>query len=364
MSTILLVKKKTGVAVDMKIKKRVPLRTPRYHRLTLEHRIIIRALMEEKICPAQIARRIGCSRSTISREIRRNISEKGYRPKNAQGKADARVMAKAAARRKMTESIWTDAASKISAGWTFEQISGRAKRDEKPTVSRETFYKEYYRRQALVRRGESDEALPPLPRRQKMRRTRDRNAGRYRDAGRGRIPGRVDIDQRPKTVEHRARVGNWEGDLINGLKGTGNLVTVTERMTRFTLVSYAATKETDGVMAAIIGMMAGLPKDMLGSLTFDNGKEFAAFPLLERTLGVKVYFAKPYHSWERGTNENRNGVVRRVLPKGVSFSGVTDEEMRRVDYMLNDRPMKCLGWRTPREAFTSLLKRHLQKSRA
>ncbi len=176
---------------------------------------------------------------------------------------------------------------------------------------------------------------------------------------RGKIQDRVDIDERPKTVENRARVGHWEGDLINGLCGTGNLVTLAERMTRFTLVAYAATKESPCVMSAIIGMLASLPKGMLKTCTFDNGKECALFRQLEQALGIKVYFAKPYHSWERGANENRNGIVRKVLPKGSSFDAILDEELRRIDYMLNDRPMRCLDWRTPREAFSSLLRRYI-----
>src|SRR5574344_2254134 len=155
------------------------------------------------------------------------------------------------------------------------------------------------------------------------------------------------------------RAGHWEGDLINGLRGTGNLVTVVERMSRFTLVGYSATKETDAVMAVFKALLRDLPREMVQSLTLDNGKEYAKCKVLVRDCGLDVYFAKPYHSWERGTNENRNGIVRRVLPKGSPFDAILDEEMRRIDYMLNDRPMKCLDWRTPREAFMSLLNRHL-----
>ena len=252
------------------------------------------------------------------------------------------------------------AKDRLAKGWTFEQIHGRCKRDGIAMVCAETLYKEYYRRQKLVMAGKSDEVLPPLLRRQKKRRTRDRNANKYRNAGRGKITGRVDIDERPKTVENRASVGNWEGDLINGLKGTGNLVTLAERMTRFVFFAYAATKEADAVASAVIGLLASLPKGFLKSLTFDNGKEFAKFEQIKQALGIEVYFAKPYHSWERGTNENRNGVVRKVLPKGRSFDDITEEEMRRIDYMLNDRPLRCLNWRTPREAFAELLRRHMR----
>ena len=302
---------------------------------------------------------VGCSPATIGRELKRNLSKKGYRHKKAQGKADHRAAVKAAKRRRFTEGMWELAKDRLAKGWTFEQIYGRCRRDGVPMVCAETLYKEYDRRQKLVLAGKSDEALPPLPKRQKKRKTRDRSAKKYRDAGRGKIKDRVDIDERPKTVENRARVGHWEGDLINGHGGTGNLVTLAERMTRFTLVAYAATKESPCVMSAIIGMLASIPKDMLKTCTFDNRKEFALFKQLEQALGVKVYFAKPYHSWERGTNENRNGIVRKVLPKGSRFDAILDEELRRIDYMLNDRPMKCLNWRTPRESFSALLRRYL-----
>jgi len=206
--------------MDTKTKKRIPLGTPRYHRLTSENRITIRALGKEGFSKSAIARHVGCDRSTVGRELERNERKKGYRPKKAQGMADARVRTKAAGRRKLTEPMWKTAMEKLGLGWTFEQISGRAKRDGEPTVCKETFYKEYYRRQKLVRNGESDEMPPPLPRRQKKRRTRDRDARKYRNAGRGRIKDRVDIDERPKAVENRARVGHWVADTPRGLYGT------------------------------------------------------------------------------------------------------------------------------------------------
>ena len=148
-------------------------------------------------------------------------------------------------------------------------------------------------------------------------------------------------------------------DPFVGTDGTGNLVTLAERMTRFVLFAYVATKEADAVAGAVIGLLASLPKGFLKTLTFDNGKEFAKFAQVMQALGTGVYFAKPCHSWERGTNENRNGVVRKVLPKGRSFGDVTGEEMRRIDCLLNDRPLRCLNWRTPREAFAELLRRHV-----
>lgn len=348
--------------MPIKRQRKAPPGVPKYHRLTADNRTTIRALRKEGFSCAHIAHRIGCNKATVSRELSRNKSKKGYRPKKAQAKADWRMRVKAQARRKMTSEMWEFIKEKMFDGWTPEQISGRCKRDGVPMVSKESIYKEYYRRQKLVMAGKSDEELPLLMMRRKRRKTRDRNAKKYRNAGRGKIPGRVGIEERPKSVESRARVGNGECDLINGLFGTGNLVTFVERMTRFTLIAYTASKEADAVAGAIIGMLASLPKGLLKTLTFDNGKEFAKFAQIEQALGVKVYFANPYHSWERGTNENRNGVVRKVLPKGRAFDNITEEEMLRIDQMLNDRPLKCLNWRTPREAFTRLLQQYILKS--
>ena len=285
-----------------KERRKTPPGAPAYHRLTEEERIIIETLRKEGCSNRHIAERIGCSPATIGRELKRNLSEKGYRHKKAQSKANHRAAEKAAKRRKFTEEMWHLAMDRLAKGWTFEQIYGRCRRDGVTMVCAETLYKEYYKRQKLVLAGKSQEILPPLPKRKKKRKTRDRNAKKYRDAGRGKIKDRVDIDERPKTVENRARVGHLEGDLINGLKGTGNFVTLAERMTRFTFIDYAATKEADVVASVVIGLLASLPNGFLKTLTFDNGKEFALFKSIEQALGIKVYFAKPYHSWERGTN--------------------------------------------------------------
>ena len=184
-----------------KERRKAPPGAPKYHRLTDEKRIIIEALRKEGCSKKHIAERVGCHPTTVWRELKRNVSKKGYRHKKAQGKANHRVAVKAAKRRRFTSEMWALAKDRLAKGWTFEQI--------------------------------------------------------------------------------------------------------------------------------------------------------------KQALGIEVYFAKPYHSWERGTNENRNGVVRKVLPKGRSFDDITEEEMRRIDYMLNDRPLRCLNWRTPREAFAGLILRHM-----
>lgn len=319
---------------------------PKYHRLTAEKRSIIWALKREGKSPARIARTLGVARSTVTRELDRNTSRNGYRWQHAQALADGRARAKVRKRRKFTEEMWAWAMARLALGWSFPAIAGRARLEGVPMVCAETLYREYYRRQ------KAGEALPPLPR---ARRKRRRRGKRYAGAGPGRIPGRVDISERPRAAETRKEAGHAEGDLVNGAPGTGHLVTVVERTTRFTWVVRVSRKEDSEVARAIAGVLAPLPKGFLKTLTFDNGKEFAGFRLVEKALGVKAYFAKPYHAWERGTNENRNGVVRKVLPKGTSFEGLSGETMRRIDGLLNDRPLRCLGWRTPREALAEAI---------
>ena len=344
-----------------KTRRKTPPGEPAYHRLTDEKRIQMETLVKMGVPKAKIARIIGVHPSTVSRDLKRNKSKKGYRHKKATAKANRRLREKASKRRKFTETMWEQAKAKLLEGWSFEMFCGRMRREGKEVVSAEALYREYYRRQELVAAGKSDEKLPPLP---KSHRKRHKRGKSYKTAGRGRIPDRVDIDQRPKTVESRSRIGHYEGDLINGLLGTGNLVTIAERMTRFTFFGHVASKETEAVMDVAKDLLINIPPELLKTLTFDNGKEFAKFHVLEEALGLKVYFAKPYHSWERGTNENRNGIVRKVLPKGTPFDNLTRDQMERIDHMLNDRPMKCLNWRTPREAFERLVKKALESTAA
>jgi IS30 family transposase len=163
------------------------------------------------------------------------------------------------------------------------------------------------------------------------------------------------IDTRPAEVETRKTVGHWEGDLINGALETGNLVTLVERTTRYTLIGRTDSKEAAEVTRKICELFGCLPQGVRRSLTLDNGKEFAWHEEVARVTRMDIFFAKPYHSWERGTNENTNGLIRRLHPKKSSFTGIDRMGLKRIDKFLNDRPMKCLGWMTPREKMTAYL---------
>lgn len=191
-----------------------------------------------------------------------------------------------------------------------------------------------------------------LPRAHRKRR---RRCPRDDSRRRGQIVNQRMIDTRPPEVETRSTVGHWEGDLIQGARKSGYLVTLVERRTRFTLVDRTMSKEAREVTRTICRMFSTISESSRLSLTLDNGKEFAWHERMSAKTGVDVFFARPYHSWERGTNENTNGLIRRLHPKESCFRGIGKVALERIDTFLNDRPRKCLGWMTPREEMAAFL---------
>ncbi len=316
-----------------------------YRRVTKEERRHIYRWRQEGHGLREMARRLGRAASSISREIARNTGGCGYRAKQAQEKAQVR--AERPGVRRFTEEVRVDAESRLKDGWTPEIISGRARLEGRPSVCKETIYKHIY---ADAKAG--GDLWTNLPR---SRRKRRRRCPRQDGRGRGKIPNRRMIETRPAEVETRETVGHWEGDLINGANSTGNLVTLVERNTRFTLVGRTDSKEAKEVTQEICGLFANMPQASRLGLTLDNGKEFAFHEEMARETGMDVFFANPYHSWERGTNENTNGLIRRLHPKKSSFSGIGEAELLRINAYLNDRPRKCLGWMTPREKMAAFL---------
>jgi IS30 family transposase len=310
-----------------------------YRRVTVVERRLIRMWRQAGYGQREIARRLSRCPSTICREIARNSGRSGYRPEQADRMAQAR--AKRPGPRRFTEEVRVDAETRLREGWTPDMISGRARVQGRPWVCKETIYKHIY---ADAKAG--GDLWKNLPRaRRKRRRRCPRDDGRRR----GQIPNQRMIDTRPPEVETRATVGHWEGDLIYGASNTGNLVTLVERSTRLTLIDRTVTKQAREVTRTICRMFRNMPQASRLSLTLDNGKEFAWHQKLASSTGMDVFFAHPYHSWERGTNENTNGLIRRLHPKRSSFANITTAHLKRIDTFLNDRPRKCLGWMTPRE---------------
>lgn len=316
-----------------------------YNRVTAEERRLIYRWRREGCGVREIARLLGRAAGSISRELTRNHGKKGYRPKQADWKA--RERARRPGPRRFTDAVRLDAEKRLLDGWTPEIISERARLEGRPSVCKETIYKHVY---ADAKAG--GDLWKNLPRAHRKRR---RRCPRVDGRGRGKIPNQRMIDTRPAEVDSRATVGHWEGDLINGAAKTGNLVTVVERNTRFTLVGRTDTKGADEVTAVLCALFLQMPEEARTGLTLDNGKEFARHEQIALTTDMDVFFAHAYHAWERGTNENTNGLIRRLYPKRSSFARIGKAELRRIDRYLNDRPRKCLGWRTPREVMTAFL---------
>ena len=305
-----------------------------YTQLTQEQRYQIYALLKMKHSQTEIANVLGTHRSTISRELKRNQGKRGYRPNQAHQFA---LQRRKKARKRITTEIWTLVEEKLREDWSPEQITGRFK-EENIAISHEYIYQYVY----ADKRADGD--LWKHLRCQKKRRKR---VGSY--DRRGKIPNRKSIEERPELVDRRTRLGDWEVDLVLGKDHQGVLVTLTERKSRFTLLRSVASKQAHRVTQAMIALLNWVPE--LESITADNGKEFAAHQEISQALSVDFYFAHPYSSWERGTNENTNGLIRQYLPKSRSLKNVSMQEETMIMDRLNLRPRKCLDFRTPFEVF-------------
>ena len=316
------------------------------HRVTKEERRLIYFMRQEGDGIRMIARRLGRSASTVSRELRRNRGKRGYRYQQADARAQAR--AKRVVRRRFTPEMKAEVARCLRyKGATPQIISGQARKQGRAFVCKETIYQHLY---AEGKAGGTLWRLLPRAHRKRWRR-----CPRKDDRGKGRLRNQRRIDTRPAEVETRETLGHWEGDLINGAPGTGHLVTLVERKTRFTLIGRTQTKEAKEVTRAILRLFAELPPSARRSLTLDNGKEFAGHETIAKRLGMGVFFAHPYHSWERGANENVNGLIRREYPKRSSFAGIDGYQLWQLRRFVNDRARDCLEWNTPSEEMAACL---------
>ena len=310
-----------------------------YRHLSYEERVEIAALRKEGLSAAAIARRLGRSQSAVSRELRRNKGGCGYRPQQAQGKAEGRRRAASSVPRKLTAKVWDLIVSKLRLQWSPEQIAGwlALKR-----IARISFQWIYARIRADRKAGGH---LYLHLRRQGRKPKRRPEAG---EAGRGLIPGRSDISKRPEIVNDKGRVGDWEVDTVIGAGHKGVLVTAVDRKSKFTLIEAVERKTEDLVGGALVAMLEPL-KDLVLTVTADNGKEFAGHAEVAAALEADVYFARPYHSWERGLNEHANGLIRQYFGKSESLLGLDPAQVRAVADLLNGRPRKALGFRSPAE---------------
>lgn len=308
-----------------------------YRQLTYDLRCQIYALKKSGKSHRFIAQQVGKDRRSIDREVNRNRGLKGYRYKQAEAKCQARRHRTTGRVVKLTPALKATIAEKLAEQWSPEQIAGRLNREKGYTViSHETIYQ-----YILSDKQSGGELYRHL--RRKGRKYLKRLNGK---TNRGQIKDPVDIDQRPPIVETRTRLGDWEGDTIVGKNHQGAIVSLVDRTSRFTRLAKVSRSTAEEVKTAITW---ALRHDPVNTLTFDNGKEFARHAEIAADLNADAYFAKPYHSWERGTNENTNGLVRQYFPKKTDFATVSDADVARVEYLLNTRPRKCLGYKTPME---------------
>ena len=308
-----------------------------YTQLTQEERYQIHALMKAGHSQTEIASVLGRDKSTISRELKRNQGQRGYRPKQAQELAGRRRQTAHHAR--ISTAHWGRVEALLRQDWSPEQVSGWLVREEGNAISHEWIYLYVY----TDKRHGGD--LYKHLRCQKPRRKRYGSHER-----RGQIKDRVCIDERPVVVEQRSRVGDWEADTIIGKPGGTVLVTLAERKTRQSILALSPDKSAKAVKNAIIrALQPHAPH--VHTITYDNGKEFAHHTEIASALDARGYFAHPYHSWERGLNENMNGLIRQYLPKGTSFDSLTQDDIQCIMDKLNNRPRKCLGYKTPNQVF-------------
>ena len=301
-----------------------------YTHITREERYQIYALKKAGHKQYEIAEVLKRSESTISRELSRNCGRRGYRPKQAHSKSVERQSINA---RTIDDATWQFAQDRLLEQWSPEQISGHA------AISPETVYQRVY---ANKRAGG---LLWKNLRSQKLRKKRYGKAER-----RGTIPNRVSIDDRAAIVETRSRIGDWEADTVIGKNHRQAIVSIVERKTGFTLIQKVERKTALAVSQAMIGLLKPHQKKVY-TITSDNGKEFAGHEEIASKLKADFYFAHPYSSWERGTNENTNGLIRQYFPKNRDFTTITQHEINMAMERLNNRPRKRLGYQTPNQVF-------------
>lgn len=306
--------------------------------LTMEEREIISQMRYAEESRSAIAKRLGRHKSTIGRELRRNACGEHYSAIVAHQRAVMRRRSRPVIRKMERHEINQQVRHGLVKYWSPDQIAGRMRREHPNEphcrVSHQTIYD-------WIKQDEYREHW----------RSFLRFGGRRspRNDGRGKLRRTVKIDKRPVVVDRRSRFGDWEGDTIVGGRQRGALVTHVERKSGYLMAAKVNTRQSEPVNRATKRLFANLPASLRRTLTLDNGKEFAGHEKMSRQTGLAIYFADPYASWQRGTNENTNGLLRQFFPKGTEFTHVSHHELREVVSLMNDRPRKRLGYRTPRE---------------
>lgn len=311
-----------------------------YSQLNIGQRYEISALRKKGCCLVEIAERVGVSHSTVSRELRRNQTGTVYEPEKAQ-KMSRKRRARPA---KFTQADWAPIEAKLRLDWSPDQTLGylrNAGHENLPSI--ETIYQHIY---TDFQSGGT--LWKCLRNKRKLRRKRLKTKDK-----RGSIPNRVGIDQRPPEVETKAVIGHWEGDTVVGAGHQQAIVTLVERHSKY-LVAQKVVQATAGAVAQTVVELLQIHAEKVETITFDNGREFCSHAAISQELAADIYFARPYHSWERGLNEHTNGLLRQYFPKKTPFAPISQEQIQAAVLKINQRPRKILGYRTPEEVFFSL----------
>ena len=322
--------------------------TKKHKRLSLKERVIIQTLLEEDKSMSSIAKKLNRARSTITREVNKWVS-------NPSDKYDASLADWLAKddylNKRNLDKIGTYSLlrfyvyKRLLKNWSPEQIAGRIKiehpNDPIMTISYEAIYMHIYSHPQASLNKKLIKLLPYQKSRRRKPKARRKKGPKIRD--------QVNISQRPKHVENRQEIGHWEGDLVIGKTQKSAIGTIVERKSRYTLTVSLKDRTTKSVTRAFAKELNRFDNQLTKTMTYDNGTEMADHKWLTNNTGIKVYFANPYASWERGTNENTNGLIRRFLPKKTDFKNVDRAQLKMIQNKLNNRPRKVLGYKTPLE---------------
>lgn len=321
-----------------------------YSHLTVTERERLAKMYYEHRSPGDMAKALGRNKSTISRELSRNASaaHRCYTPCRAQLRSDERRKKASRRPRLSDETIRSYIREKLALGWSPEIIAGRLPLEHPGLhISHEAIYQYLYDSRTKDRK----ELIRLLRRAHRIRKPK----GIGRKVRKTKIPNRIPIEARPKSVDSRRYYGHWEGDTMASQKSPPVLNSLTERKSRLLLLTKLERKAAGETKRAIVGRLAGFPPALRKTLTLDNGTENTLHEEITEQIGAKCYFARPYASWQRGTNEQTNGRVRWYLPKGTDFRNISEEEIAEVESRINNRPRKCLKYKTPLEVITRVV---------
>ena len=319
-----------------------------YNHLNQEERELIAQYYYEGASIGFIAEALGRNKSSISRELSRNASTeyKRYTPCRAHARAEQRWVTVHRRPRLKSDLIRQYVIKNLEEGWSPEQIAGRLPIDHPgQVISHEAIYQFIYDLQTESRL----ELIQNLRRAHKRRKAK----GIGRKEKKTKIPNRIPIDVRPRSVDKRQQYGHWEGDTLISRKSKAALHTMVERKSRLLLISKLDRKSASTTSKTIIRRLGKLPAKGRRTLTLDNGTENAQHEKVTAKLGLKCYFAWPYAAWQRGSNEHANGLIRWYLPKGTDFSKIDKDQLKLIEHLINSRPRKCLGYKTPLEVAAS-----------